>query len=179
VPVRYLVQCAGYMAITNTESWYLCVLIGGNDLRTYVIPRDREIEAAVLAGVTEFWSHVETRDPPMPETPEEVRMRWPKDTGGTITATADIHALCVQLGTAKAELKSAKAREEQLTAAIEKFMGPAANLHAPGAGQLLATWRTAKPSMKFDAEKFETDYAALFKQYQREVPGSRRFLLKK
>jgi putative phage-type endonuclease len=178
VPVRYLVQCAAYMALTNADWWQLCVLIGGNDLRIYRIPRDPEIEAAVIAGASEFWSHVETRTAPDPQTPEEVRMRWPKDTGSRIAATEEMQALCVELKAAKSLLKSAAEREDELKAQIQRFMGEHADLHAPGALKPLATWRTAKPSLKFDEARFAARHPRVHAKYQREVSGSRRFLLK-
>ncbi len=178
VPVRYLMQCAVYMALTNAERWSLCVLIGGNDLRIYRIPRDPEIEAAVLVGASEFWKHVEARTPPDPQTPEEVRLRWPKDKGSNVTATAEIQEICQHLSAAKSELKKATEREEELKAQIQIFMGEHANLHAPGALKPLATWRTAKPSIKFDEARFAARHPRVYEKYQREVPGSRRFLLK-
>lgn len=178
VPVRYLVQCAVYMALTNADWWQLCVLIGGNDLRIYRIPRDAEIEAAVIAGATQFWEHVETRTPPDPRSPEDVRLRWPKDRGTIVTATEEVEALCADLEIAKRELKAATAREEELKAQIQIFMGEHANLHAPGALKPLATWRTAKPSIKFDEARFAARHPRVHEKYQREVPGSRRFLLK-
>lgn len=178
VPVRYLMQCAVYMALTNADWWQLCVLIGGNDLRIYRIPRDAEIEEAVIAGATQFWEHVETLSPPDPQTPDEVRLRWPKDRGSIVTATDEVQSLCVELATAKAHLKSATSREEELKAQIQIFMGEHANLHAPGALNPLATWRTAKPSLKFDETRFAARHPRVYEKYQREVPGSRRFLLK-
>jgi hypothetical protein len=51
-------------------------------------------------------------------------------------------------------------------------------LHAPGALKPLATWRTAKPSLKFDEARFAARHPRVYSKYQREVPGSRRFLLK-
>ncbi len=178
VPVRYLVQCAVYMALTNANRWHLCVLIGGNDLRTYVIPRDPEIEGAVIVGATQFWRHVETLTPPDPETPEDVRIRWPKDTGSRIAATEEVQQLCVDLKAAKSALKSAEYRETELKAQIQRFMGEHADLHARGALKPLATWRTAKPSIKFDEARFAARHPKVHALYQREVPGSRRFLLK-
>lgn len=177
VPLRYVVQCSGYMALTNAESWHLCVLIGGNELRLYRIPRDRELEQAILAGVREFWSHVEQRRPPDPQTPEEVRMRWPKDTGRHVFANDEIIALCTDLSAAKSELKRAEMREAELKADIQCFMEDASDLLGPDC-KPLATWRTAKPSQKFDAKSFAEDYPDLHQQYLREQPGSRRFLLK-
>lgn len=177
VPLRYLIQCAGYMALTEADTWHLCVLIGGNDLRMYEIPRDRELEAALLAGVTEFWSHVEQRRPPEPETPEDVRLLWPKDIGTTVIASAEIADLCLQLAEAKLILKDADTRKEDLQAQIQNFMQDAAQL-VDADGTLRATWKTAKSSDVFDAKRFAIDHPALYAEYLIERPGSRRFLLK-
>jgi predicted phage-related endonuclease len=177
VSIRYLVQCSGYMALTDADRWKLCVLIGGNDLRFYDIPRDRELEGAILAGVREFWSHVERRQPPDPKTPEEVRMRWPKDAGTTVWATDEIIELCANLSVAKSELKHAESREAELKADIQRFMKEASDLLGPDA-MPLATWRTARSSKKFDVERFRTDHPILYEAYLKDTLGSRRFLLK-
>ena len=177
VPVRFLVQCTGYMALTNANRWKLCVLFGGNDLRIFDIPRDPQLESAILAGVNEFWSHVEQRRPPNPETPEEVRIRWPKDTGRTVFATDEIIVSCAHLSAAKGDLKQAERQEAEIKADIQRFMEDASELLGPD-GKPLATWRTAKASLKFETDRFAADHPELYKQYTREQPGSRRFLLK-
>jgi predicted phage-related endonuclease len=177
VPIRYLVQCTGYMALTDCDRWKLAVLIGGNELRMYEIPRDEQLESALLAGVTEFWKHVETRHPPDPGTPEEVRLRWPKSLGTEIRATPAIVKLCDRLAVVKTELKVAESLKETLVGDIGKFMTVNSELIGPD-GSTLATWRTAKSSMKFDTERFAKDHPGIHAKYLREVPGSRRFLLK-
>jgi len=45
-------------------------------------------------------------------------------------------------------------------------------------GRVLATWKSAKGSMKFDAKLFEQSMPDVYKSYVREVAGSRRFLVK-
>ena len=45
-------------------------------------------------------------------------------------------------------------------------------------GKVLATWKSAKPSIKFNAELFKTSMPDIYKQFEVEVPGSRRFLIK-
>jgi hypothetical protein len=45
-------------------------------------------------------------------------------------------------------------------------------------GRVLATWKSAKPSVKFDAKLFQEAMPDIYKQFMREMPGSRRFLLK-
>jgi hypothetical protein len=37
---------------------------------------------------------------------------------------------------------------------------------------VLATWKSAKPSIKFDAKLFEQAMPDIYKQFMREVPGS-------
>jgi predicted phage-related endonuclease len=177
VPVRYLVQCQAYMSLTGYGAWVLAVLIGGNDLRFYEIESNKEIEAAVLAGVTEFWSHVEKRNPPTPQTPEEVKIRWPKDLGTTAIATPEIVEACSRLRVAKDAVKTATWEEDLAAAHIKSFMQEDANL-VDADGTVLATWRTAKPSTKFNDKKFAIDDPVTHKKYTYEQPGSRRFLLK-
>ena len=179
VPVRYLVQCMTYIAVTNAPRWRLGVLIGGNDFRMYTIPRDEQIIDAIQAGAREFWSHVERRIPPDPETPEDVKLRWPKDLGLIARATPEIETMCLELADAKVALKEAEQREGSLKMAIQKFMGEASEL-VDVQGKRLATWRTAKGFLKFsgDVEAFANTYPDLAAQYVREQPGSRRFLLK-
>lgn len=177
VPIRHLVQCSGYMALTGAKKWRLAVLIGGNDLRLYEIPRDEQLEAAILAGVRVFWKHVQTLQPPDPGTPDEVRMRWPKDLGTEIRATPQIVELCGRLAVTRTERKAAEESEEALKSDVQCFMKEAAQLIGPD-GRALATWKTAKSSMKFDVERFAKDHPGIHAKYLREVPGSRRFLLK-
>ena len=177
VPVRFLLQCSGYMALTDADRWKLCPLFGGNDLRMYDIPRNREIEEALLAGVEDFMAHVRERRPPDPQTPEEVRMRWPKDIGEPIFATDEIIDLCGELAVAKRELKVATEREDRLKSDIQLFMKDCSELIGPD-GKPLATWRSPKPSIKLDQDRLQADHPDIYTQYSREVPNARRFLLK-
>lgn len=178
IPVRYVVQCATYMIVKpNAKRWRLVVLIGGNDLRTYTVERDPQLEDAIVTGAQEFWSHVEQRRPPDPQTPDDVKIRWPKDLGLTVTATPEISDLCAQLAVADVDLKVAEQKRDGLKMEVQKFMAEASELVGPD-GKRLATWRTAKSSMKFDTKRFSEEHPAIYADYQREQPGSRRFLLK-
>lgn len=177
VPVRYLVQCTAYMALTNADEWHLAVLIGGNDFRMYRIPRDPQIESAVLAGAREFWSHVEQRRPPDPQTPEDVKLLWPQHVGRVVTATPEIEQLCGELALAKTALKEAELKEASLKAEIQKFMQDASEL-VDERFEKLATWRTNKSSTKYDTKKLVEDHPALMAQYEYQQPGARPFLLK-
>lgn len=177
VPLRDLVQCSGYMILTHKRRWLLGAFVGGNERHIFEIRYDEQLAGAILAGVRDFWSHVEQRRPPDPETPEEVKLRWPKDLGTTVVASAEVAELCAQLAGEKAVLKQAEEQKELTETQVKKFMAEAAQL-VDADGTLLATWKTAKDSLRFDEAHFAKENPDLYAKYQRRTPGSRRFLLK-
>lgn len=177
VPVRYFVQCCAYMAITNADEWHLAVLVGGNDYRQYKIPRDREIEDLILTGVRRFWTHVEQLEPPDPITPEDVRLRWPRDFGTFAVAPLEVIEACSRLRQLRASLKDLEGQCTAEAVTIQKCMAESSEL-VDEEGNLLATWRTARGTQRFDAKALAAEFPQLYSQFTREVPGSRRFLLK-
>jgi putative phage-type endonuclease len=177
VPIRYLVQCTAYMALTEAQKWHLAVLIGGNDLRLYEIPRDEQLIDACLAGASEFWQHVETRSPPDPATPEDVKLRWPKSLARRVHATPEIAGLCSELGAAKREMKVAELREAGLRAQVQTFMTDAGEL-VDDNNDLLATWKTNKDSRVLDAKAFAAAHPDIYEKFLITRTGARPFLLK-
>lgn len=179
VPLRDLVQCVGYMLLTSKKRWLLGALVGGNERHVFEIGYDDQLAEAILAGVREFWSHVERGEPPEPMTPDEVKLRWPKDLGTPITATDEIIEDLLELAEAKKRLKQAELAEAEPKMRIRRFMQENSELVGPD-GKILATWRKARDSKKFDVNRFAEDYPEIYAdpEYQRTQTGSRRFLLK-
>ena len=60
---------------------------------------------------------------------------------------------------------------------IKMFMGDAETLVSPS-GSTMAVWKSAKPSMKFNAKAFREDDPARYAKYMESSPGSRRFSVK-
>lgn len=182
VPLRHFIQCMAYMAVTGAARWYLSPLIGGNDFRTYEIARNDDICDAITAGVRDFWSHIESGAPPLPATLDDVKLRWPKDVGTTITATDEIIGACAELGVAQVRFKEAEQRVASLKMEIQQFMQANSEL-VDEKGEKLATWRKARDSEPvIDLEAFRAAkpdlVADLVYQYQKLRPGARKFLLK-
>ena len=68
-------------------------------------------------------------------------------------------------------------QEEALQTLITGYMGEHASL-VTIEGHVLATWKNAKPTVKFDAKLFQESMPDLYEKYKVEVMGSRRFLVK-
>lgn len=63
-PENYYVQCVHYMAVTGADRWYLGVLVLNQGFYHFVIERDEDEIAALLAQEASFWKLVETDTPP-------------------------------------------------------------------------------------------------------------------
>ena len=80
-----------------------------------------------------------------------------------------------QFRQAKEDLDQAEAQKAEAEGWLKERMQQATIATAPGYN---ITWKSTKASQKFDLERFEMDHPTLYAQYQKSVPGSRRFLVK-
>ena len=177
VPLWYLAQCAWYMAVTDADLWFLSVLICGSDFRTYTIFRDAQFESVMLRKAGDFWlNHVLARTPPPPSCPADIETLYPVDNGEPIEATASQAAACAEAKELQAEIKRMDARLDELKGTIKNACGEGSSLVYEG--KTLATWKAPRPGKRFDGKAFQLDHPELFQQYQHEMRGARRLLIK-
>jgi len=81
------------------------------------------------------------------------------------------------LANIKKQIKQLEEREEQFQTIVQTYMSDKATL-ASIDGSVLATWKNAKSSKKFDSKLFQSAMPDIYNQFVVEVPGSRRFLVK-
>jgi hypothetical protein len=70
------------------------------------------------------------------------------DDGSSIVANASIETACIQLQQLKAKIKEFEEAEDSLKEFIQSWMKEKATVTAYD-GSILATWKTAKPSKRF------------------------------
>jgi len=182
VPQGYLLQIAGYQALTGCERWDLAALIGNSDLRIYHFTRDRELESYLLEEADRWWqAHVVADTPPDPQSELEARQRWPRHQAGKVlTATVEVGLQLRQLAQIRADMRLLEAREK----AVKDQLYPAladAEVVIYG-GEEAATYRANKDSQKVDYQGVAVelmtgmdpaDQARVLAAYTRTVPGAR------
>ena len=176
VPQQYLIQCAHYMAVMDYDSADLAVLIGGRDFRVYHIARDRELEAMIIEREREFWSCVQERIMPAPINLADVERLHQRDDGSEICASYATAADMAALKERKSQIKQIESEIDEIETRIKAAMGDASTLLV--GGKVAASWKMSADSKRFDAKALEKDHPALYGQYLKTVPGSRRFLIK-
>lgn len=130
VPLFYLTQGVHYMAVRDYSAWRFGVLLGGNELRSYRITRDKESEGRLIELEAKFWRCVENDTPPPPVKIDDLVRLYPK-THGAIKATEEIALLVHQCGQLAEQRKAIVKQEEELKLRIGEFMGSSGDLLDP------------------------------------------------
>lgn len=176
-PAADMAQLIHEAAVFGVDMVYLAVLFGGQEFVLIPFTITDEQKEELIKQMAVIWGHVQAGTTLPPETVEQVKLLYPVSTEEVKTASASVEQACLALAQIKANIKALEAQEEQLDTLVRGYMADKSTL-ATIDGKVLATWKSAKPSIKFDAKLFEQAMPDIYKQFMREVPGSRRFLLK-
>ena len=177
LPPADLAQCIHEATVYGCEKVYLAVLFGGQEFQLFPVQVTDEMKLELLTKMAEVWARVLTHDPYPPETIEQAKLLFPTDDGASKTASQSVEMACQSLSAIKAQIKALETQEEALQTLITGYMGEKANLVSLE-GKVLATWKSAKGSVKFDPKLFQSSMPDLYEKFKVEVPGSRRFLVK-
>jgi len=176
IPQEYLVQVTHQMIVTKAQSADIAVLKGGQEFGIYHVAYDDELGQMVIEGLRQFWMRVEKREPPEPQTADEVGRLYRRSREAAIEATpAIVDAVCALLALRK-QLKPLTKQEEELETQLKKFLTDRDTITING--EVAATWRSAKESLRFDTKAFQHENAELYAKFLKPVAGARRFLLK-
>ena len=177
IPSADMAQLIHESACHGIDRVVLAVLFGGNEFQTFdftITPDQREL---LVKDMAVFWGHVQSGVPLPPETVAQARLMYATDSATSVTATQQVETVAAQLKGIKQNIKQLEEHEEQLTKALMGFMTSHAEIIRMD-GSVVATWKTAKSSMKFNPTLFQQAMPDIYKQFITEMPGSRRFLIK-
>lgn len=178
VPQAYLLQVQHYMIVTGFAVADVAVLIGGSDFRIYEVPADPELQEMMIEAEAAFWERVQRQDPPEPVTLADAQARFGRASkSGAVVATEEVEKAVRHLANIKTQINVLKADEDEAKAIVMAAMGEMDTLASPG-GQVLATWKAAKPAQRFDTKAFQAAQPALYAQFLKTGEPSRRLLIK-
>jgi predicted phage-related endonuclease len=177
VPAADMAQLIHEAAVHNVEQIYLAVLFGGQAFRTYRFEITEAMKEDLIKQMARYWGMVATQTMPEPDSLESCKIIYPHDNSESVTATGAVERAVSVLSEYKAKIRQLEDEAESIELAVRQFMGQNASLVTID-GKTLATWKTAKSSMKFDAKLFQQAMPDIYEKFVVETSGSRRFLLK-
>jgi putative phage-type endonuclease len=178
VPMTYLAQCVWYLAITGLEQADLAVLFGNADFRVYEIPRDQELEEMMIDRARIFWEeHVLKDVPPSAQTESDLKLLFPKSRASKSIETSK--EMCELISKMQAIQSQIASYEEEISQIKQSIMGQMQDAEVmTHEGQVLATWKTPKPSTRIDTKRLAQDHPDLIAPYQVQIANSRRLVIK-
>lgn len=176
-PPADVAQLVHEAAVFGVDLVYLAVLFGGQEFVLIPFTITDEQKEDLIKQMAVIWGHAQAGTTLPPEDLEQVKLLYPTSTESIKTASASVEQACMALAQIKANIKALEAQEEQYDTLVRGYMQDKDTLTTID-GKVLATWKSSKPSVKFDAKLFQESMPDIYKQFMREMPGSRRFLLK-
>lgn len=155
IPFQYACQLHVQMIVTEAPEAHLAVLFGGNSFASFVLHRDPEIDARIIAAAEEFHArHIATGIPPPPDDSQAWRdflqkhVRQHKD--DVLPATPEIEQAIAELVVKRYERDVIDGVIQERESRIKSFIGEHAGVESP-----LATisWRQAKVAARVDWEE--------------------------
>jgi len=177
-PSADVAQLVHEAAVFGVDMVYLAVLFGGQEFVLIPFHITDQQKDDLIKQMAVVWGHVQAGTTLPPEDLEQVKLLYPTEAAGSVkTASASVEQACLALAQVKGQIKLLEAQEEQYQTLVAGYMGEASTLSSIE-GHVLATWKNAKPSARFDSKLFQSAMPDIYEQFVREMPGSRRFLLK-
>lgn len=158
IPLKYAVQLAVQMYVTEAPRAFLPVLFGGNELVSYRMERDRDLEASIIEKCLDFWNRYVATDttPPVDGSEawgEYLKRKFAKNTEVIVRATADLEPMVAAYRVAIEQAEAATMEVDRLKNQFKELIGENAGIEGP---KWKATW-------KLTADQQGTDFEAVAK----------------
>jgi putative phage-type endonuclease len=122
IPPHYYAQVQHQLKDTREPFAEVAVLIGGNRMRLYIVPRDEEFIADLTTAELAFWELCMARTPPDPISLDEATLRWGRAPSQPVIGTQVHGAVAAELAVVKEEKKAIEARESGLELELKKAL---------------------------------------------------------
>ena len=163
IPLYYETQIQWYMAVTGIETFYVAVLIGGQDFRMYEVKRDQDVIDAIVSKCRDFWeNHVLKDVPPAPINVDDVKKLYAKDSGEMTEATNEEATDIGELRNLKEQIKSLKEQEEAVASRLIMAIGEKTGLTL--GGKKGVTYK-AMNTTRFSSTDFKKEHPDLYQDY--------------
>ena len=177
VDLGYRVQCLHEATVHQIENVVLVVCFGGQEICGYPQTFGADLMDLHIREMAEFWGRIQARSFDPETMGDAAKLVYRQDDGNKLIATQTLEHAALKLKAIKAQIKDLETKEAAELKVLQGYMMEAAELVSVD-GEVLCTWKTAKPSKRFSAELFEKAMPDIYKQFIVEQPGSRRFLVK-
>lgn len=167
VPTPYILQCLHYMYVTESDHWYIAVLIGGNHFDWFVIERDEDAIRMMLNKEVQFWKeHVMKRIPPAPNHLDAKLLSkvYPGSNTDILSLDNALIGEVQALIKIKESIKNLESRQDEIENILKSKIG---EYQAGTIGNYLINWKPQEVS-RFDSTEFRKEHPNLFAKFAKK-----------
>lgn len=178
LPKHWFCQLQWQLGIMQREHGSLAWLIGQRSFQYVDLAFVPEFFFWLQEQAEKFWiDNIQGGIRPEFTSPADILAYYSKHTESkTIEVTESIFDAYLKLKDVKNQLAELEAQKAELEEKIKLVFQDAESISFRG--QTLATWKTSKDSERFNVDAFKESNPELYRQFVKQVAGSRRFLLK-
>lgn len=178
-PQNYRCQLYFYEALYDLPGEFI-VCFGGNKIRRYDLPRNKNAEKYILAEATNFWDDLENnRWPPIDgsdSTKEAIKKVFPENNGSLIEGDDKLREAVMLYDMYNKRIKDYTLKMQYYENMIKNTIGEKDGVIFKDATMIdRVTWKKTKDSTVFDEKKFKARALKTWGKYQTIRPGHRRF----
>ncbi len=160
-PETWLAQMTHYMAVTESDRWYLAVLVFGKGFYWFEVKREDSECAALMAVEADFWQRGDKQAIDGAEaTTEALRAVYPESEPRAVDLSGFEANLEIYNSLGK-QIKDLEEQRETQANFIKRFMGTAEKGEA---GAFSVSWKTQSRST-FDRKKYEQACGAIPQEF--------------
>jgi len=177
IPDPDYAQLVHECACHGIDRIFLAVLFGGQEFVTFEFNISQAEQDDLIQRMAKLWAFCKTDTLPPAETIEQTKLMYPQSSEDALIANQQLEQLVDTLRKYKAQSKMLDDEIEKMEVMVRNAMGEKGSIMS-FTGETLVTWRTSKPSMRFNTDLFKQAMPDIYQQFVVEQPGSRRFLVK-
>jgi len=177
IPMHYQIQCHHYMAVCDTQAWYIAVLIYGKEFKFHKIERDEEIIENLIQIEKDFWKrnvvpHI-LPDPDGSKTADAVIASYFKGTSSApILLPSSFNGKLERRQALISSIDEMEREKRLIEQELKLYMGEAETAEN---GQYRVSWKPVD-SIRVDGNKLKEERPEIFAKYQKTI-HSRRFTI--
>lgn len=184
LPKHWFCQLMYQLGVMGYRQGSLAWLTRGRKFDYRDVAFDSDFYAYMVERLEKFWRDciVGNQEPPV-TTIDDIQIKFPRSAAGKVVeVTEELMDDLNILKSIKPQLDELTRQKKEIEDRIKTFMADADTLCMAGTKEqnpiVIATWKSAKDSVKFNEKQFAAEHSDLYENYQYTIAGTRRFLIK-
>lgn len=177
VPLAWLLQLQMNLGVSGYKHGSLAWLSGSLEYGYIDVEFNPDLFNTICEVAERFWTeNVQGGVAPAAVNNDDLTKKYPQSSSEAVEASEAVIEAIERLKDVKKQIAALDDVKDELEVEIKEALGTAETMKF--CDKIVATWKSAAPSKKFNEKRFAAEHPELYESYKEEKAGTRRFLIK-